>query len=642
LGLAFQFMVSVKDDLMRVQHWLTAIFGIALLLPCGNKVSAQVQPGYYQQPGGWSGSQQPYPQSTFYGSGPGNGAMATEPAFFPDPQGGFTPSMSPLMVNPAGQAGYQPEMQPWPAISPYQSPAYSGLRNTNGMWQYDISTHRGRRYTGSVEFIHSSFKRPKGVFGVDGGQSHPFTGTNAKAFENLDGPIRYKDIVLPQIDETLADDFQGDAPNADFPFGFFPNTGQPGFNYYDRANAGDVSHARANGLRIRWGFLESGDSGFQVDGWWTGPGIANFDARNTVGGKQSNFSLFFRVIDSSTDFLTPIFPFVQDEVINQNLLNLRGLPINDGTLEELADGSFIGGTSIPYDLEFRLKYKSEAAGTSVNILMTPIVRKKNFKVRPLFGARYVYLKEEFNFFGHDSGLAYDDQQINSAIFPQVKLHSLPNGVEATAGDGRFVRLDLVAAILGVEHPGRYQAFIDNAAVSHLIGPEIGLQYDIGGKRVKLRGHTKFALLANFEKMSLKGNNIGEANAIGQNINVTDPALPTFDFIQDSPLITPTLDNPSPNAFRDDVDQSHVSPLFEQSLFLDVPVFEHIPYLKRMSALDEAKLTLGWTFTFVAEVARPSESILYNANPRQGLFPTLDIKRSNWWTSNWSVGVEIPY
>ena len=44
----------------------------------------------------------------------------------------------------------------------------------------------------------------------------------------------------------------------------------------------------------------------------------------------------------------------------------------------------------------------------------------------------------------------------------------------------------------------------------------------------------------------------------------------------------------------------------------------------------------------AEVARPTESIIYNANPRQGLFPTLDIKRGNWWTSNWSVGVEIPY
>ena len=418
-------MLFVKDDLMRVQHWLTAIVGIALLLPCGNEASAQGQPGYFQQPSGWPGSQGPYPQSIFYGSGPGNGGMATEPAFFPDHQGGFTPSMSPLLVNPAGQAGYQSGMQPWPTISPYQGPAYSELYNSHGMWNYDFNSNR-RRYTGSVEYLRSRVRKPNGNVG------HP-------------AAQRYKDIILPIMHEEpiglddLADAFQGDAPNEDFlleattdQVGFWPNTGQPGFNLYDRSNASDVGYPTSNGLRIRWGFIESDDTGFMIDGWWTGEGVAEFDAQNATPGRSlANPSLILRVIDNIT---LPLAPFTFEEIFDENLLNLRGLPINDGTVERLPDGTVLGGTSIPYDLEFRLKYKTETAGTSVNYLMMPIIKKKHFKVRPLLGARYVYLKEQFNFFGHDSGLTYDNQTALANIFPQLKLHSLPNGIDEN-GDG---------------------------------------------------------------------------------------------------------------------------------------------------------------------------------------------------------------
>ncbi|MCH7990151.1 MAG: hypothetical protein IID46_13510 [Planctomycetes bacterium] len=554
-------------------------------------------------------------------------------------------------------------MQPWPTISPYQGPAYSQLHNNNGLWEYNFNSN-GRRYTGSVEYLRSRTRKPNGIVG------HP-------------GAQRYKDFALPLLsttfgETTVADRFQGDAPSPLFlgGVGFFPAIGQSGFNYYDRVDAGrSLGYPKSNGLRIRWGFMESDDTGFVIDGWWTGEGVSEFDAQNQAPRRSlSQPDALFQLIDSFTavTILGAIDPSVispqsGDQVLLSNLLNLRGLPVNDGTLRQLSDGSYVGGTTIPYDLEFKLKYKTESAGTSVNMLMVPIVKKRHIKVRPLLGVRYIYLKEQFGFRGTDSGLAYDNSNNSAGIFPQIKLHSVPNGIDenldgvidnaidpedqvvggggqqaGTPSVGRVIRLDLLAQILGVEHPGRYSAFIDNAAVSHLIGPEIGLQYDIGGKRIKLRGHTKFALLANFEKMNLKGNNIGEANNIGTNINVTNPLLPTFTSVQDSPLISPTQSNPNPNAFRDDVDQSHISPLFEQSLFLDLPVFEHIPYLKRVSALDKAKLTLGWTFTFIAEVARPSESIIYNANPRQGLFPTLDIKRGNWWTSNWSVGVEIPY
>ena len=74
----------------------------------------------------------------------------------------------------------------------------------------------------------------------------------------------------------------------------------------------------------------------------------------------------------------------------------------------------------------------------------------------------------------------------------------------------------------------------------------------------------------------------------------------------------------------------------------MPIFSHVPFLKRVDWLSEASFTAGWSIIWIGEVARPSQSIVWEANPRLGLFPSIDPERSAWWTTNWSFGVNIPF
>ena len=117
----------------------------------------------------------------------------------------------------------------------------------------------------------------------------------------------------------------------------------------------------------------------------------------------------------------------------------------------------------------------------------------------------------------------------------AELHAafLDLNYNGATGTGRVVRLDLLAAAVGKEHPGNYTAFLEHKLTSHLTGPEVGLNYSLGSKSFRLTGHTKFALMANFERLSLKGNNIGDANNIGDDINI---GTPDPDEIGNSPFL----------------------------------------------------------------------------------------------------------
>jgi hypothetical protein len=286
------------------------------------------------------------------------------------------------------------------------------------------------------------------------------------------------------------------------------------------------------------------------------------------------------------------------------------------------------------------------------------------------GGRYVYINESFRFDGEDSGLAYDTEDADELVFSRAKVHSLPNfadddanfivddainiepvdttgtgGGGGGATQGRALRLDLIAAMAGRDHPGRYTAFLEHKLTTNLVGPEVGMNYTLGGDNFRINGMTKFGLMANFEKLKLRGNNIGDANNIGDEIDLdllADPDTADMAGVLDSPLITPTPDNLHPNAFSQTVKTTHVSPLLEQKIQAEFPIFRYIPILRRRDRLQDAALTAGWSVIWVGEVARPTQSILWRANPREGLFPSIKIDRADWWTMNWSCGITIPF
>ncbi|HBL43048.1 MAG TPA: hypothetical protein DDZ90_06595, partial [Planctomycetaceae bacterium] len=99
---------------------------------------------------------------------------------------------------------------------------------------------------------------------------------------------------------------------------------------------------------------------------------------------------------------------------------------------------------------------------------------------------------------------------------------------------------------------------------------------------------------------------------------------------------------NPNQFSDYQTHTHVSPLFEQSIFAEMNLFDKVPVLKRMKLLEEAKLKVGYTYIVAGEVTRPYESILWTGMPTRGLFPSIDVKREKWSVGTWSVGLDWNY
>jgi len=637
---------------MRVHRWLAPILGVLLILSSGRDTNAQYPPEQgradYQS---WSanGSWVPAPvyDHASYVVPTGSAAYVSAPAG----AGIVEPGYSTLSNAPYGQAAFVPGMTAWPGISGFDH-NYSRHYQDNGLWLHDFNS-RGRQYFSRFEYIKFRSRNPKGLIGQRGAQSYAFVVANSSG-DTLD------------IDDLL-DQFVGDVDRRDLPAGVFPADGSRGFNYYDGQNANVIRDPRSNGIRLKWGFTEPDDSGLIIDGWWSGYKSAVFDAEKGLSTRRlEDISLVRKIIDDPNGFLFMPLPFESFSILEQNLLNLGGLPIDDGTFQVLADGTNLGGTTIPYDLEFKFRYMTESAGTSLSWLLSPLVKTSNFKLNAMVGARYMYLNETFRFDGEDSGLSYDTQDDDGTVFPRVKVHSLPNGfdddgdgtidnagliedqiAQTGMGMGRFVRNDLVADIIGVEHPGRYSAFIENGLTSHLAGPELGLQFDVGGDKFRITGHSKFALLINNERLKLRGDNIGEGNNIGNNIDPDNaPDFMGDDdgsfFIQDSPLITPTLANPNPNAFADRTKHTHVSPAFEQSITAHVPIVEYIPFLNRIHVLEDATVVFGYTYMFVSEVTRPTQSIRFQGNPRAGLFPSLNLTRGTWHSSMINVGLDIPY
>ncbi|MBC7821226.1 MAG: hypothetical protein IAG10_30435, partial [Planctomycetaceae bacterium] len=389
---------------MRFKHWLTTVFGTSLI--AASTLTAQAQ-----------------------------SPMEMAPGMAYDGYGGV----------PAPGYGPPGTYSPWPEISPYEN-SYSQQINDGGLWKQS-ENQLTRRYRLKIDYLTGRSRISDSLVG------------NSKA-------LNYAQTIQSQVGtgQGQGGGNQNQQNNPLTPFLDSEAQGRVGFPLFGALNLRNFHRQMHNqGARVDWGWDNADDSGFRL-GFVTNQGDFNYNARDglpSTRDTQRDFALFaieqLHIINglnsqgntaaaaqlqSELDQLTAVQPTTVgrfndiDLVLQNNIDNLGGLPLDDGTLVSFADGTTLGGVTVPFDLEFQVSLRSELYGGKIESISSPILRVGSLRVRPTVGVRYFYLSERFRFYGQDSGLAYNSsgQQGgggggNQTLSPDVKIHSTPDRID---------------------------------------------------------------------------------------------------------------------------------------------------------------------------------------------------------------------
>ena len=548
-----------------------------------------------------------------YPPGAGMGAYPPGPSMGGGPAGNF-PGMG-------SQGGAYPSYyQPYPSISPYEQ-EFNQISNRGGIWESESQNRIGlpSRWKLRTEYVRMKAERGRNLLG------------------NLNAPI-YREQIATGLEDAGGDlDDYVDALRG-------TNNGV-GFNLFDPISAKELDRPELQGLRLTLSSENSDGSGLELWGLWAREGDNEFDARENVDPSRGNQQAFVQLLIDDPSLLAPINPPANFpdpiEVLQNNLLNLRGIPLNDGTVTTLADGTTFGGASAVYDLNFQVRTDLEMFATGLRWKSMPLYKTSSFKLRPNAGVRYTAYRDLFGFFGQDSGILYDGQDnATGSPIPDAKIHSLPNGFDDD-GDGIVDNAGLIEdqfgggggggggggntgtanfVIIGDQLIYPVTSILDNEIESHLVGPEFGLSYDFGGDNgFQLGGSTNVGLLMNYQRIKMSGNNI-------------------FVTTRQSDLIPSSPTNSTPNAFTDSETHTSVSPMIEQMVYAEGPLFQYMPMLRRSKILRNANFRAAYTLTMIAEMTRASDSIIWQGNPSQNIFPGIQTSRSTFRTSSWDFGV----
>lgn len=526
-------------------------------------------------------------------------------------------------VPPMGGA-YPSYYQPYPNISPYEY-EFNQIANRGGLWESDSQSRIGlpSRWKFRSEYVNMSVERGRDLIG------------------NRNAPL-YRDQIRSDLDNAGGG---GGGNNLDDYLDALEgvNNGGLGFNLFDPVTAGEIDEPDLNGLRLTLEGENADGSGFELWGMWARDMDTEFDARDDVHPSRGNQpATVAEFIDDPLLFqggTTLANAPDATEVLQNNLLNLRGIPLDDGTITILADGTTFGGANAVYDLDFQIRTDVEMYGTGLRWKAMPFYNTSVVRIRPNGGFRYTNIQEHFGFFGRDSGILYDTLATgNQPPLRDVKLHSLPNGFDDD-GDGIVDNAGLIEDQLGGQGGGGgggtgtanftlpidnvlfpVTSILNNDVESHLAGPELGISYDIGGaKGFRVGGSTNVGLLFNYHRIDMSGDNI-------------------FVTTRPSDLIEPTATNANPNTFSSSDSHTSVSPMFEQMVYAEGPLFQYIPLLRRSALLRNANFRAAYTATVIAELTRASDSIIWQGNPSEGIFPEIETSRSTWRTSSWDFGI----
>lgn len=516
----------------------------------------------------------------------------------PSFMGGPPPAYS--AIDPSGMPG---SFQPHPMISPYQN-AMEQHYNDDGVWFRKVFGHTAAL---NNYFFNLSYTQTKtrGLTGRVGDESAP-TFTQEEA-----------------IDGTT---------NSNLPDALFLNNFNPVNGNITPDNVG-------SGIRINTGFRNAMGWGLNIDVDWLAPTNRTYNSRegfesvrlstvtaldleasNGEGTFNNAFANNFRerqivedeiltgdiLLNLAADF--GLFGGA-DDVLDRQLFNLHAIPLQNGVDRD--------GFNQRFDLDFITQHSVEVYTGSTTFVAPVIYETDSLKVSPVVGGRFSRINERFGFVGVDSGLVY--------------AQNIPDGVD---DDNDFV-VDNVAetgtATFAQGNPSTdsiIRAFVDSSVQTSLAGPELGVEYTIGeGDGFKIKGATKVGALFNREKLRLSGDNIG------------DTVTTTVDLVSGDTILQDLFDTGSGlNAFESSKETTHISPMFQQSLSAEIPLFSRVPVLRDMWQLENASLQLGWTYLFVGEIADPLQSINWLTNPRAGLTPTIDVQRSKFFQNSFTAGI----
>lgn len=327
----------------------------------------------------------------------------------------------------------------------------------------------------------------------------------------------------------------------------------PSFQRYEVVTTGvfaDGHDLVSDGARAKFIIQNADSSTFEANAWWTAEGNATFE------------------------------PFGKGNSGNANSFRPRGvITYYDGTAS---------GTSVAYDTDFKLGYKEQAFGADLTWSTAPFFETEGFRMRGLFGGKYLKIREQFTFHGEDSALTYAFSNGGVPIAGTV----FPNPLGNPAFESDMV----------------------SRTRSDVGGPEIGVRYELGGKHILLWGQSRVAVAVNREDINLFGNQMGDGFATG--------------------FPTPTLADPKPAYFQDHRNHTHLSPIFSQDFYAKGKVFKHLPVLRNVPMLASADMLIGYNFILVGNVARPSKIIDYRIDN-----PKIDLSRSRWLMQNVTFGLQ---
>ncbi|MFN0052895.1 MAG: hypothetical protein ACKV0T_11945 [Planctomycetales bacterium] len=257
-----------------------------------------------------------------------------------------------------------------------------------------------------------------------------------------------------------------------------------------------------------------------------------------------------------------------------------GIPDPLVPLASIAYNNGYGGVLALFDSTFVRTYDQQFWGADADIYISPFLRRDGFKMALTYGVKYFYLSETLGIHAEDSGQSGNLGPGSNPFGPGTVDFNLPI----------------------------IQTWVTSQATSNLVGPQIGVRYDFGGEYFKIWGQSKVAVAANIENLKVYGKNA--YGNLGPVINGGD--LP----------------------FNNTRSVTHISPIFDQSVYIETPIFRIIPVVNKMTFFNTANFRFGYNFLLVGEVSRPANMIDWNLNS-----PSVQTSRTWFSLSTLSFGMD---
>ncbi len=561
----------------------------------------------------------------------------------PGAYGGGIPATTIGMAGPSA-VGYHrmsPGFQSYPWISPFDN-AIERHFNADGLWFRDTIGHfepRGKKfaYDFQVEWLHSKVR-------------------------NFTGPVGNPDAVTPAQQEGFG------GVSADM----------LAFGFLTPFQMSAIPNVKTNGLKLSTTIQSREGWSLTFHGLWSEDSTGEYDFRKIVNGYRMDEidALFLEATGGIGDpgllsglryttdlqitediiLAVPGTLFESDEdfgargsaedILNRTLLLLPSIPLQNNVplgLGGIPQPSNMEGIPQLFDIEFSVRHNVETYGAGAHFESDTLFKRYGIQFRGLVGGRYMRINEGFQFRGVDSGLDYD-REVAIELMDRIDNDGnfIVDDLEDGGGGGDFTENNPSAQLL-------IRSYLDSQVESELGGPEFGFGYDFGRKMgISLSGTTRVGVLLNNERLRLRGDNIGDTQTLDEGLETEEEnTQPVVETEEEELLLldmfdTSTANGPTQNAFRDGSGAMHVSPMFEHTLQAKIPIFDRVPVLRDIKMLENSSLSVGWTFLWIAEVAEPQRSIVWAANPRAGLFPTLDVKRNDFYQHTFRLGVSCDY